>query len=469
MFGLFKKKPPTVMDGMIRMIYGANPPPKSADLERSITNAHEDLLFEKVPLAEVKQRASELFKGLIPYSTHDLAVSTALAFFKSPEYVSVLQECEISARLRVVNWTTDGKVVKPLAESFDEVLKRVYQPNTSATPKGPTTNKEIVSLINDLLTVQLTPRYQRPRDAFSTLMTNKLAAGYVFGFQDCCFQTFGRIDRNDYKGGLSVMQEGYQYIFGDQAGYALFRMSIACQKDSDFQIGRQSGGEEYMEFIKQKTPPLGLGRILELGFDAAAVWRTLDRNWTQPNEANNQRTYKPEQEADETQETAEKAPDASDDDDRGFKNTFGKSYGTDHLLKMGWQSYFASIFPPGAKDVPKVGTVGYWYFEMSWYAGVMMSLENIRNLRETRNSASNVETAGAIIWGSVDRLWREHHTDEEDDHLFNERKAAFAAGCWFINMAMVSMAKDPDRNKFHQNLVAIQNELADYAEKMTKK
>jgi hypothetical protein len=48
MFGLFKKKSPTVMDGMIRMVYRANPPPKSADLERSITIAHEDLLFEKV-------------------------------------------------------------------------------------------------------------------------------------------------------------------------------------------------------------------------------------------------------------------------------------------------------------------------------------------------------------------------------------------------------------------------------------
>ena len=46
-----------MMDALIRTIYGANPPPKSADLERSITIAHEDLLFERVPLAEVKQRA----------------------------------------------------------------------------------------------------------------------------------------------------------------------------------------------------------------------------------------------------------------------------------------------------------------------------------------------------------------------------------------------------------------------------
>jgi hypothetical protein len=128
MFGLFKKRSPTVMDGLIRTIYGANPPPKSADLERSITIAHEDLLFERVPLSEVKQRATELFKGPIPYSTHDLAVSAALAFFKSPEYVPALRECQIPARMRVTNWAVDGKVVKLLAASFDEVLYRPYKP-----------------------------------------------------------------------------------------------------------------------------------------------------------------------------------------------------------------------------------------------------------------------------------------------------------------------------------------------------
>jgi hypothetical protein len=118
MFGIFKKKPPTMMDAFIRTIYGPNPPRKSADLERSITIAHEDLLFERVALSNVKEKAGELFRGPIPYSTHDLAVSTALGFFKSPHYVPALQECQLHARLRVVNWAKDGKVVKPLALSF---------------------------------------------------------------------------------------------------------------------------------------------------------------------------------------------------------------------------------------------------------------------------------------------------------------------------------------------------------------
>lgn len=128
---------------LIRTIYGANPPPKSAELERSITIAHEALLFGRVPLSEVRQRATDLFKGPIPYSTHDLAVSTALAFFKAPEFVKVLSEYQIPARLRVVDWAKDGQVVGPLAESFEHVLYRIYKPALPEAREPPRmTNEE---------------------------------------------------------------------------------------------------------------------------------------------------------------------------------------------------------------------------------------------------------------------------------------------------------------------------------------
>ena len=72
MFGIFKKKQPTAIDGVIRAIYGDNPPAKSADLERAVTIAHEDLLADQVPISEVRRIASGLSAGPIPYSTHDL-------------------------------------------------------------------------------------------------------------------------------------------------------------------------------------------------------------------------------------------------------------------------------------------------------------------------------------------------------------------------------------------------------------
>jgi hypothetical protein len=138
MFGLFKKKkPPTMMDAMIRLVYGPNPPPKSADLERSIAIAYRDLLCERVPLARVKQRAGELLKGPIPHSTHDLAVSTALGFFRDPEYMPTLQECQIVARLRVADWAKDGSVPLLLAQSFEEVLYRRYKPQRPESPERP--------------------------------------------------------------------------------------------------------------------------------------------------------------------------------------------------------------------------------------------------------------------------------------------------------------------------------------------
>jgi hypothetical protein len=151
---IFKKKPPTAMDAFIRRVYGANPPQKSADLERSVTIAHEDLLSERVPLAEVKRVAGQLFQGPIPYSTHDLAISTALAFFKAPEFVPALAESQIGARLRVVNWAKDGKVVGPLAQSFEAALYKLYKPGQQEASQRSVANKETERKVQDAPTVK---------------------------------------------------------------------------------------------------------------------------------------------------------------------------------------------------------------------------------------------------------------------------------------------------------------------------
>lgn len=129
MLGLFKKKQPTAMDGVIRAIYGDHPPAKSADLERAVTIAHEDLLCEVVPISEVQRVASGLFSGPMPYSTHDLSVATALSFFKDPALVEHLKgEVQVGARLRVLNWMKAGKVARGVLKIFEDTLYRVYKP-----------------------------------------------------------------------------------------------------------------------------------------------------------------------------------------------------------------------------------------------------------------------------------------------------------------------------------------------------
>jgi hypothetical protein len=132
-----------------------------------------------------------------------------------------------------------------------------------------------VGTIEQLLTLQLVLRVKRLRDAFFELMTNRLAAGYVFGFTDFALQIFGLIDRNDPAAGFDIIKASYQSMFGEQAGFVLFNMSLHSQGESDFDVGRISGGEDFFEFRHHKTPPLGLNRIVCLGIDAAAVRRGL--------------------------------------------------------------------------------------------------------------------------------------------------------------------------------------------------
>lgn len=136
MFGFFKKKPPTGMDAVIRAIYGDNPLPKSANLVQSVSLAYSGLLSEHVDFSDVQATAKELFDGPIPYSTHDLAASVALNFFKRPQLFDQLQESQLEARLKVAGWAKEGKVAKPLALSFEQVLYQRYKPRVESDDSG---------------------------------------------------------------------------------------------------------------------------------------------------------------------------------------------------------------------------------------------------------------------------------------------------------------------------------------------
>lgn len=76
----------------------------------------------------VRQQANELASGPIPYSTHDLALSVALTFFKRPEYMEQLSMAQLLARMKMVEWLQAGLVVPVLVKSFEEVLYKLYKP-----------------------------------------------------------------------------------------------------------------------------------------------------------------------------------------------------------------------------------------------------------------------------------------------------------------------------------------------------
>jgi hypothetical protein len=84
--GIFgKRKPKTALDALIIQINGSLDHKKTANLGQAESLVFNELLSETIDRELVHQKASELFDGPITYSTKDLALSVALAFFQDPK------------------------------------------------------------------------------------------------------------------------------------------------------------------------------------------------------------------------------------------------------------------------------------------------------------------------------------------------------------------------------------------------
>ena len=129
MFGFNRKKTPeTALDQFIFALYGNPPPPKRANADEATRLASAELLMGNVQESEVRTVAQELSAGPIPYSTHDLALSIALSFFKRPEYMPRLHTAQLVARMKMLEWLQAGLVVPLLVKSFEDVLYKLYKP-----------------------------------------------------------------------------------------------------------------------------------------------------------------------------------------------------------------------------------------------------------------------------------------------------------------------------------------------------
>jgi hypothetical protein len=132
MFNFFGKKP-SALDAAIHMIYGPNPPRKSADVQQA-ANLATSLLGGRVSFRDIKTTADQLYAGPIPYSTHDLATSVALSFFRRPDLMPQLSEVQIAARMQVLDWFKAGYVNPNLARAFEDALYKDYKPFVNAAP-----------------------------------------------------------------------------------------------------------------------------------------------------------------------------------------------------------------------------------------------------------------------------------------------------------------------------------------------
>lgn len=123
-----KKKPSTAMDAVIHAIYGPTPPAKSANILQAITIANEEILIEYVPLEDVRHTAMSLAAGPMPYSTHDLVLATALAFYKNPKFTDALEPTQMNARMQALEWIQKGLVAPGLLRVFEDQLYQLYKP-----------------------------------------------------------------------------------------------------------------------------------------------------------------------------------------------------------------------------------------------------------------------------------------------------------------------------------------------------
>jgi hypothetical protein len=117
------------MDVLVKEIYGKSAK-KQADLGEATTLAHDELLgraFERDLVAEL---AAQLHNGPMPYSTHDLAAAVALATLRNVPVDKRLRlmNVQLTARMKVSQWMTEGKVAPVFARVFEDTLYRDYNP-----------------------------------------------------------------------------------------------------------------------------------------------------------------------------------------------------------------------------------------------------------------------------------------------------------------------------------------------------
>lgn len=128
MFGIFKKKPKSMLDQFITAAYGERPPaPRRANVELATELAHSQLLMGLVEKGDIRNIAQGLFDGDVPYSTHDLATATALNFFMRPEMKDKLEKAQLMARMSVLEWFTEGNVIPLLLKSLEDNLYKSYK------------------------------------------------------------------------------------------------------------------------------------------------------------------------------------------------------------------------------------------------------------------------------------------------------------------------------------------------------
>lgn len=116
------------LNPFVKAIWGDDPPEFSADIDRSIMLAFDELLQKQISYYDVKELAYSLGNGEMPYNTEELALSVAFNFLIKDENLSKMIQIQMIFRLKMVEWVKNGKCNPLIAQSFETVLYEKYKP-----------------------------------------------------------------------------------------------------------------------------------------------------------------------------------------------------------------------------------------------------------------------------------------------------------------------------------------------------
>ena len=122
--------------------------------------------------------------------------------------------------------------------------------------KKPDRSKVALDVIPSVLQVQLT----LGGGSAETVFADNWALGYIFGFHDGVMQAM-EVEQAE---SMAIMAISYIKLFDNHdSGAKLFRQSMDLQRNQIFMKGVFAGGQEAVEYLRDRKPPLGLsGHLL---------------------------------------------------------------------------------------------------------------------------------------------------------------------------------------------------------------
>jgi len=119
-----------------------------------------------------------------------------------------------------------------------------------------------IKLATELLQIQVSLWGAQNNHEFKRRLMDLYSRGYILGLCDAVSQSAGVKDDGER---MALLTTVHDILFGEERGTAIAEQSLRDLEEPTFVKGRMRGGQELVEFARNKTPPLGLTAYLQTG------------------------------------------------------------------------------------------------------------------------------------------------------------------------------------------------------------